>query len=389
MEIPLTSLDWENAAATPELLEYYRSHIGVEYQSHGWLTEASIDSIRHYAEGVGDDNPLFLDAAYAGASRFGGIIAPATFPTVFSNKGGQADDGFHGGPIKGLFGLWAGDRWQFIEPVRLGDRVTATFSLVSLRERPSRFGKTAFETVEEIRYHDAQGRRLSTYQTVRFNYERAAARQQAKYADIKPYRYSDAEIEAIQQAYEEEAGRRRGAAPRYWEDVAQGDELPPLVKGPLTLTQLIGFVLGWGSAYCMTNRLAYQFHQANPEAVLINREFNIPDNIEGAHWDLSLAQQSGFPYTYDFGCMRTAWCSHLLTDWSGDDGWVKELDVQIRRPGIIGDTQWVHGRVTGKRRDGGDAVVDVELWAVNQRGETTTVGSAVVALPTAGGSATG
>ncbi len=309
------------------------------------------------------------------------MIAPPTFASVFSNKGGQAEDGFSGGPIKGLFGLWAGDRWQFFEPVRLGDRLTATFSLVSLRQRPSRFGKTAYETVEEVRYHNAQGRRLSTYQTVRFNYERAAAREQAKYAEVTPYRYSDDEIEAIQRAYDGEAARRRGATPRYWQDVAEGEELPPLVKGPLTLTQLIGFVLGWGSAFCMTNRLAHQFNQAHPGAVLINREFNMPDNIEGAHWDLSLAQQSGFPYTYDFGCMRTAWCAHLLTDWAGDLGWVTDLDVQIRRPGIIGDTQWVHGRVQAKRRDGEKALVDVELWAVNQRGDTTTVGSATVSLP--------
>ena len=167
--------------------------------------------------------------------------------------------------------------------------------------------------------------------------------------------------------------------------MTEGGAVPPLIKGPLTLTQLIGFVLGWGSAYCQANRLAHQYGQGNPRAVLINREYNIKDNVEGAHWDVSLARQSGFPDAYDFGCMRTAWAAHLLTDWAGDHGRISRLEVQIRRPNIVGDTQWFQGRVATKGRpaDASDGAgpVEVELWADNQRGETTTVGSATVLLP--------
>ena len=373
---------WEDTVATPEILDFYRQHIGREYPCEGWITEANADAIRHFAEGVGDDNPLYLDPAYAERSRFGSIIAPPTMPDVFSNKGFTAPDGFTRGPIKGLFGLWATDRWEFFAPVRLGDRLSSTFRLVSIRERPSKFGGTAYEQVEEIHYRNADGQPVATYQVVRFNFERGAARGQGKYAHVQPYRYSDEEIASIQQDYREEAGRRTGNQPRYGENVSVGDALPPLVKGPLTLTQLIGFVLGWGSAYCATNRLAHQFSEQRPEAVLINREFNLPDNIEGAHWDVSLAQQSGFPWSYDFGCMRTAWCAHLLTDWAGDQGWIKHLEVQMRQPNLIGDTLWVNGRVTGLRREGAETLVEIELSATSQRGDAAAVGNATVALPT-------
>ena len=381
----MAAFEWERGEATPEMLDFYRRHVGLEYECEGWITEASRDAIRHFAEGVGDDNPLYLDPSYAGASPYGGLITPPTFPDVFSNKGFTAEDGFHRGPLPGLFGLWAADRWEFHQPVRLGDTLRSIFRMDSIRERPSAFGGTAYEQVDRNTYYNQAGELVASYVILRFNYEREAARGRDKYGGMQPHRYTDAEIEAIEHGYEEERVRRRGAEPLYWEDVTEGAAVPPIIKGPLTLTQLIGFVLGWGSAYCQANRLAHQYGRGNPRAVLINREYNIKDNVEGAHWDVSLARQSGFPDAYDFGCMRTAWAAHLLTDWAGDHGRVHRLEVQIRRPNIIGDTQWFQGRVASKGRpdDASDsaAPVEVELWADNQRGETTTVGSATVLLP--------
>lgn len=51
--------------------------------------------------------------------------------------------------------------------------------------------------------------------------------------------YSDAELDGIYDHYDQElAGElRRGAEPRFWEDVAVGDGLGVVLKGPLdTLT---------------------------------------------------------------------------------------------------------------------------------------------------------
>ena len=271
----MAAFEWERGEATPEMLDFYRRHVGLEYECEGWITEASRDAIRHFAEGVGDDNPLYLDPSYAGASPYGGLITPPTFPDVFSNKGFTAEDGFHRGPLPGLFGLWAADRWEFHQPVRLGDTLRSIFRMDSIRERPSAFGGTAYEQVDRNTYYNQAGELVASYVILRFNYEREAARGRGKYDEMQPHRYTDAEIEAIERGYEEERVRRRGAEPLYWEDVTEGVAVPPIIKGPLTLTQLIGFVLGWGSAYCQANRLAHQYGQGNPRAVLINREYNI------------------------------------------------------------------------------------------------------------------
>ena len=63
-----------------------------------------------------------------------------------------------------------------------------------------------------------------------------------KYAEIEAAHYSDDDYERIDAIYESE--RPRGREKRYWEDVNIGDALPAMVKGPLTVTEIIAFHAG-------------------------------------------------------------------------------------------------------------------------------------------------
>jgi acyl dehydratase len=62
---------------TEQGLADLRTRIGVKIENtiEPWNYEASRDAIRHYAWGIGDDNPLFHDADYAKGTQWGGIIA--------------------------------------------------------------------------------------------------------------------------------------------------------------------------------------------------------------------------------------------------------------------------------------------------------------------------
>ena len=44
-----------------------------------WVSTATRDAIRHFAWGVGDNNPLWTDIDHARASRWVGLIAPPCF----------------------------------------------------------------------------------------------------------------------------------------------------------------------------------------------------------------------------------------------------------------------------------------------------------------------
>lgn len=87
------------------------------------------------------------------------------------------------------------------------------------------------------------------------------------------------------------------------------------------------------------------------------------------------------PGGYDVGTQRISWLGQLLSNWMGDDGFVRKLSVSLRRPNIFGDVSWCRGRVIDKRVEEDTHLVDVELAVVNQLDETTATGTAVVALP--------
>ena len=62
-------------------LDDLRQRIGVKIGQtvEPWCHEATRDNIRHYAHGIGDDNPLWCDPDYAAKSHYGGIVALPSF----------------------------------------------------------------------------------------------------------------------------------------------------------------------------------------------------------------------------------------------------------------------------------------------------------------------
>ena len=63
-------------------------------------------SVRHYAHGIGDDNPLFCDPSYAAGprTRHGQAIAPPSF--VFPAEP-HLQPGYVGG-LPGVHAMWSG-----------------------------------------------------------------------------------------------------------------------------------------------------------------------------------------------------------------------------------------------------------------------------------------
>jgi hypothetical protein len=182
------------------------------------------------------------------------------------------------------------------------------------------------------------------------------------------------------------AERPRGATPRYFEDVAEGDEIGPLVKGPLTVTDMILWHTGMGMGIygVAALRLGYQTRQRIPR-FYHRDEQGVWDAMQRVHWDPGFARRSGNPTTFDYGRMRETWMIHALTDWMGDDAWLWKLRVEFRRFNYVGDLQTITGRVVRKYlaedANGSHLAVDLELASTNQRGEVTAPGTASVLLP--------
>jgi acyl dehydratase len=350
------------------------------------------DAFRIVARSYGDDNPLWCDPDHARASRWAEPIAPPPLVGGDSLIGEDvltADDlarqrELKGDPLHGVHAFYAACEREWWTPLRAGHGVKRRNALVAALDKPSEFsGRAVHEWTAHV-FQDDDGNLLAGQYRLMIRTERTKSRERKKYADIVVEPWTDEALAAVDARYAAE--KPRGAEPRWFEDVEEGDEIGPMVKGPLTVTDMICWHVGMGmGVYGVAPlRLGYRNRKRIPRFYQRD-DLNMWDAMQRVHWDPEFARRSGNPTTFDYGRMRETWLIHLLTDWMGDDAWLRRIRVEFRQFNYVGDAQWLGGRVTRKylAQDGTGEhpAVDVELWARNQRGVVTTPGSGTVYLP--------
>lgn len=139
----------------------------------------------------------------------------------------------------------------------------------------------------------------------------------------------------------------------YWEDVEEGTEVSPLEKHPTT-QQLVMYAGASGDFYQI-------------------------------HYDNDFAKNNGLPGVIIHGALKNAFLGQLMTDWIGETGTLRKLSCQYRAMDVPGDTLTSKGTVTRKYREGGQNLVDCDIWLENGKGEKTTPGTATVQLPSRAG----
>jgi len=383
----------QNAATygvlTDEGFERSRQRIGIpERTSPPHNVEVTQDGSRHFAHGYGDDNPLWSDPSYGKNTRWGTLIAPPTFLYTMGENAARpltaAEKALmKGDPFAGLGSYQAVMEFEWFEPLRLGDRCDVIRAQVGVQEKPSKFGGRTAHVTHDFIFANGEGDVVAVQRGTWINAERHTSRERAKEStpvDVTTP-YTAEQLAEIDAAYDAEV--IRGAEPRYWEDVQIGDELQPRAKGPLTVTDVVVWHLGWGMQLTPpgTFGIARKIRRKAPGLYPPNAR-NIPDTVQRLHWEPERARELGIPMSYDYGGMRETWLTHLVTAWMGDDAWLWKLSCQHRKFNYIGDTTWVRGKVVDKVQTDAGNEVHLEVWCENQRGETTTPGTAVVLLPT-------
>ena len=165
--------------------------------------------------------------------------------------------------------------------------------------------------------------------------------------------------------------------------MTEGEQLPRMMKGPMTVTGFIAYAQGWGGLYIRANKLAWKMIDKHPGLGIKNR-FNVPDCPERVHWDEAFALEVGAPGAYDYGPERCSWLTHQLTNWIGDDGFLRKSSCQIRRHNPDGDVVVIDGVVGRKFVEDGKHLVEISQKATTHRGELSASGVAVVELPSRG-----
>jgi acyl dehydratase len=136
----------------------------------------------------------------------------------------------------------------------------------------------------------------------------------------------------------------------YFEDVKVDDELPPLVKGPVQQIQL--------------TRYAGASGDFNP-----------------IHQDDEFARAAGMGGVFAHGMLSMGFVAQAVTDWAGA-GRVRTIGVRFAGLVRLKDTVTCRGRVVGTSQKDGLNLVELDVWAENQKGEKVVTGKATVSLPT-------
>ncbi len=142
--------------------EMRRAAIGLE--SDPKTIEVEKGAIIKFAEAIGDENPVYNDEEAARASRRGGLIAPPTF--LRSAVSARPELPFEV-PFERL--LDGGSDWEYFEPVRPGDRITAVSRIEDINERNGRIGLMLISTII-ITYTNQFGQVVATQTNTSIRY---------------------------------------------------------------------------------------------------------------------------------------------------------------------------------------------------------------------------
>lgn len=352
---------------------------------HPYLRYVNQDSVTHVARAIGDTNPLFIDPEYAATTRYGRLVAP---PALLYALAWGSLDLRHGQGLPGVHGFHSGDGWRLLRPILAGDELRATKELVRAEPMSGRYaGKQMFFQVEEIRYYNQNDEVVAIHSFPIIRAEREAAKSRGTNSQLRIATYTDEEIAQIDRELEREIPR--GPKPRYWEDTEIGEPVDPVVKGPLTLPDMVTWLMAVGSPHVRSGKYWMEYRKSSPKVAVKDPATGIPQAVERVHWDNYMAAEIGLPAAYDYGSQRGAYALYWATNWVGDDGWVAKMDYQFRGFYFNADHFRINGEVTDKWQGArtGTGYVQVKFSSTNQRGDDIMPGTGVFALPSRSGEA--
>lgn len=137
-------------------------------------------------------------------------------------------------------------------------------------------------------------------------------------------------------------------------DIKVGAELTPLVKH-MTLQKMTWFSAGEGTA----------------------KEPNLHTDADAAKRDTGMKQP------FASGRMSLGYACELMSRYVGLDLFSRTgtIDLKFIKPVMPGDTITVHGRVAAVKPVAQGALVSVEIYCENQKGEKTSVGGSSAVVP--------
>jgi acyl dehydratase len=116
----------------------------IGHRSEAVVNVVEKGAVRKFAEAIGDPNPLYVDEEAAKASRYGGLIAPPTFPRTFDYGEVKA----LGSPGQGY--IHGEHRIRYERPLFVGEDILCYTEVKDYYEKEGREGSLGFLISERV-----------------------------------------------------------------------------------------------------------------------------------------------------------------------------------------------------------------------------------------------
>jgi acyl dehydratase len=354
--------------------------------------------IRRWVHAMHYANLLHFDPEYAAQSRFGGLVAPPSFPIATDDGHGAAPACV--GRIADSHLLFGGDEWWFFGPrVRAGDVLHNEKIPYDYAVKETAFaGPTCFQRGDNS-YRNQHGEMVARQRSTTIRYRASAGGNAVKTADFDEPTWTDSEIDALEErkfAWVQML-HDLGHGERKWDEVKIGDWLPERVFGPHSIAS---FATEW-RAYLVNTWGTMDLRKQDLEGLGFTPEMAGYENdpammrvnpflTDGAYYGPSrghlfpkYARRIGMPRAYGYGASMGSWVTDYLAGWAGEHGMVVHSVANYLGPALSGDVTIQTAEVTDKSIDAdGRKLVHVKHRMENQAGTVLCTGTAEVALQT-------
>ncbi len=339
-----------------------------------------------YCNVTGEVNPLYRDPDYAYRTRYHCVTAPPAFLAAIRNPISQ---GAYSKKDYVLANFLSSVEFEWYDPIRVTDRFLTELKTTDVFSKEAKvFGKPETKQVAYVEakgayrnvYGGLIGKTRSLMSMIPFN------RGTEMFVDRELYQYTREQAERIGKDIDGE--KIRGMSTLYWSDVNIGDKLTPVVKGPLEL----GPLLGWpGATRVIDWHLENYYRRAKeaPGEARTNPVTNWPYWVEQLEYgSYHTSKLRGISYPFAPGIQQACLAGCLLSNWMGDDGFLRRLKLDIGDIFMYGDVNYYKGEVVDKYKEkvGGDTynAVDIKVDVINEMDQKVAGGDATVYLPLPG-----
>ncbi|HCE75008.1 MAG TPA: MaoC family dehydratase [Dehalococcoidia bacterium] len=161
------SINGRDEVSESVITKEMKDAIGVESDPVVYQIEEG--AILRFAEAIGDTNPIFNDKNEASKTKYGGIVAPPTFLRSIAHVKAPEPKVQVKSPYPA--NVDGGSEWEYFEPIKVGDTITATSYLADINERKGgKFGSMLI-MVRETKYINQHGTVAALQRTTGISYQ--------------------------------------------------------------------------------------------------------------------------------------------------------------------------------------------------------------------------